>query len=136
MRRFFSAVAFLLFAGAAFAQTNLPTQSVPASNLTANPPAPCVSGNSCGATLWRCTGAATACPASGSNWTQIGSALTSLVSGTPAPFPADTTGAIGTAYTYVIVYTQGTQTAWSTNTYTGTPTALPLASGTISGSTS
>ncbi len=132
----FAALAFAASAIAS-AQSALPPQTLPGSTLTPNPSSVCVAGNTCSASLWRCTGAASACSPTAAVWNQIGAALTGLVgTGTQPNFPADTTGTIGTAYTYVIVYTQGSITAYSTNTYTGTPVALPLATGGISGITS
>lgn len=118
-----SIFAFASIAPAQAAST-LPTATPAQSSLSMNCPAPAT-----GSQVWRCTGNAATCTGTSNNWTQIGTIATATGS------YVDTTGLIGTAYTYAGVCTEGTTVAAPSNFYVGTP-ASPLVAGTLSGATS
>jgi len=110
-------------ASAAGAQSALPAPTGAASSLTMACPSPAT-----GSEVWRCTGTSSSCTLASANWTEVGT-----ITGASGSF-ADSTGVVGTAYTYAGVCTDGAIIAPSSNFYTGTPTS-PLAAGTLSGAT-
>lgn len=115
-----------LCAGAVYGQagTTLPAPSGASSSLTMACPSPAT-----GSQVWRCAGTTSICTLSSANWLQVGAIATTSGS------YADSTGVVGTTYTYAGVCTDGAITAPASNFYQGTPSA-PLAAGTLTGATS
>ncbi len=114
----------LSLATMASAPSALPTPTGAASSLTMACPSPAT-----GSEVWRCTGTSSSCTLASANWVEVGT-----ITGASGSY-ADSTGVVGTAYTYAGVCTDGAITAPASNFYTGTPSS-PLAAGTLTGSTS
>jgi hypothetical protein len=125
----FIALALGLSPVLAAAQSALPAPTASGTTITVNYPTACTTSATCTPQLWRCTGSPTTCTATSTNWNLI------VTGAAQATTLSDATGVNGTTYQYVVVITQGTDTAAPSNDYAGTPEP-PLAPATISGATS
>ncbi len=116
----------LSLASVAGAQSALPTPTGAASSLTMACPSPATGSEDLALhrhLVWRAL-----------RPRRIGSRL-ATITGVHQGSCADSTGVVGTAYTYAGVCTDGAITAPASNFYTGTPSS-PLAAGALTGSTS